>query len=154
MDWVTNNPGQALMTLGILLLVIEMLVMGFSTFLLTFFGLSAIVTGAAVYFGIIPSDLLTVVICSTIVAMIFAVVLWRPLKRFQNTKESATVKNDIIGLEFTLASTISHTESGSHRLSGVNWVVKSQHTISAGTDVIVEKTDVGTLWVVAKTQPE
>lgn len=150
MDWFTDNPGQALITLGILLLIIEIVVMGFSTFLLTFFGLSAIVSGIAVYWGILANDLLTIVISNTLLAALFAAVLWKPLKNLQNNKTATATKSDLEGLEFTLNSPVSKNQTSHHRLSGVEWVIKSSSPIEAGEQVIVEKAEVGTLWVKAK----
>lgn len=150
MDWLANNPGQALITLGITLLIIEVVIMGFSTFLLTFFGLSAIVSGIAVYFGLLSNDLLTIVISNTVLAALFATLLWKPLKNLQNTNVSDNTKSDLEGLEFTLTSDLSQTSSSNHRLSGVDWQVKSHTEIASGEQVIVEKAEVGTLWVTKK----
>ena len=45
MEFITNNAGESLITLGLVLLIIEVVLLGFSTFILTFVGLAAVVTG-------------------------------------------------------------------------------------------------------------
>lgn len=149
MDWLIDNPGQGLITLGFILLIIEMLVLGFSTFVLTFVGLSAIVSGIAISIGLIPGDLFSILISNALLASVFAALLWKPLKRFQNKQDTHVVKNDLIGIEFQLAEDIGGPVTSKQRMSGVDWAVKSEQSISSGTMVVVEKTDVGTLWVKA-----
>jgi membrane-bound ClpP family serine protease len=46
MDFFTNNLAQSLFVVGLILLVVEVTVLGFSTFVLFFVGLAAMVTGA------------------------------------------------------------------------------------------------------------
>lgn len=150
MDWITNTPGQALMAFGIILLTIEVVIMGFSTFILTFLGLSAIITGTGVHFNILPSDTLSILISNALLASLFAVLLWKPLKNFQNKEPQTTIKNDLIGLEFVLTQDINNLASGMYRFSGIDWTIKSHETIATGELVVVEKADVGTLWVVKK----
>lgn len=147
MEWFTEHPSQSLLTLGIVLLIIEVVVMGFSTFILTFVGLSLIVTGGAVYLSILPSDIMTIVIANAVLSSLFALLLWKPLKQFQNKEDTNVVKNDLIGLTFVLESDIDVAVAATHRLSGVDWAVKSADPIASGTAVIVEKAEVGVLWV-------
>ncbi len=147
MDFFINNPGQGLITLGIVLLIVEMAIMGFSTFVLTFVGLSAIVTGVLVYLGVLPSDLLTIVISNAVLASIFAILLWKPLKEFQNRKDTHTINNDLIGMDFVISEAISPAKTTTHRLSGVEWTIKSHVDIDANESVMVEKAEVGILWV-------
>ncbi|MFT5811071.1 MAG: hypothetical protein ACI9KM_001835, partial [Rubritalea sp.] len=45
MDWLSNNLAQSLIIAGLALLVIEVVVLGFSTFVLFFVGLAAVITG-------------------------------------------------------------------------------------------------------------
>lgn len=149
MDWIIENPGQSLVTIGIVLLIVEMLLLGFSTFILTFVGLSTIVTGIAIAIGLLPSDLLTILVSNAVLASVFALLLWKPLKQFQNRQDTHAVKNDLIGLEFVLPDSIGPSTSCKHRLSGVEWQVKSATEISAETSVTIVKTDVGVLWVEA-----
>ena len=147
MEWFLNNPSQSLITMGIVLLIIEVVVMGFSTFILTFIGLSLVITGTGVYLGMLSGDLMTIVISNAIVASVVAIVLWKPLKRFQNKVDTTPVSNDLVGITFTLAQDIDASTAGKHRLSGVEWQVKSHSAITAGSNVIVDKAEVGVLWV-------
>lgn len=147
MDFITNSPGESLITLGIVLLIIEVAVMGFATFVLTFLGLSAVVTGVLVYLGVLPSDLLTIVISNAVVASIFAAILWKPLKKFQNRQDTHTINNDLIGMDFVLTQAIGPSKTTTHRLSGIEWTIKSHVDIQANTQVAVEKAEVGILWI-------
>lgn len=150
MEFFNSSPGESLITLGIVLLIIEMAIMGFSTFLLTFLGLSAIVSGILVYIGVLPADMLSIVISNAVLASIFAILLWKPLKEFQNRKDTHTIDNDLIGLDFVLSDAVGPSQSATQRLSGVDWMVKSHSEISANQSVVVEKAEVGILWVKLK----
>lgn len=147
MDLITNNLGESLITFGIVLLIIEITVLGFSTFVLTFLGLAAIVTGILVYMGVLPTGMLTIVISNALFASIFAALLWKPLKEFQNRKDTHTIDNDLIGLDFVLAEAISPSKTTTHRLSGIEWTIKAHSDIEANQSVVVEKAEVGILWV-------
>ena len=147
MDLITNNLGESLITFGIVLLIIEIVVLGFSTFVLTFLGLAAIVTGILVYMGVLPTGMLTIVISNALFASIFAALLWKPLKEFQNRKDTHTIDNDLIGLDFVLSEAISPSKSTTHRLSGIEWTIKAHGDIEANQSVVVEKAEVGILWV-------
>lgn len=149
MNWLIENPAQSLITLGIVLLIIEVVVMGFSTFILTFVGLSAIISGALIYFGVLPETLFSILISNAVLSSLLAALLWKPLKQFQNNESKQTVKNDLIGIEFVVTADIDANTPSQHRLSGVDWQVKSLEPISAGSSVVVEKADVGVLWVKA-----
>ena len=51
MDWVTANMAESLIIVGLLLLAIEIAVLGFSTFVLFFVGLAAVLTGGHFTWG-------------------------------------------------------------------------------------------------------
>ncbi len=147
MEFVTNNAGELLITLGLVLLIIEAALLGFSTFILTFVGLATVVTGILVYAGSLPVQLMPILLTTAICTTVFALILWKPLKRFQNRQDTHNVKNDFIGMEFVITEGIDAGTSTTHKMSGVQWQVRSNATIPAGASVAVTATEVGILWV-------
>jgi|TARA_B110000238_G_C16102263_1_gene428709 membrane protein implicated in regulation of membrane protease activity len=55
MDWAFNNLAESLFILGIFLLVIEVAVLGFSTFVLFFVGCGAVITAGLLYVDTTPA---------------------------------------------------------------------------------------------------
>ena len=49
MNWISNNLSESLIMAGLALLVIEVVILGFSTFVLFFVGLAALIAGEAKY---------------------------------------------------------------------------------------------------------
>jgi len=146
---ITNNIGESLVTIGILLLIIEVVVLGFSTFILTFVGLASLITGLLVFIGLITEQLMPIVLSITVFTTLFALTLWKPLKQFQNRQDRHTVKNDFIGVTFLLTADISEISTATHKLSGIEWQVKAKQSIPSGVQVRVVEAEVGTLWVEA-----
>ncbi len=58
MDWVSNNLAESLIIVGLALLVVEVVVLGFSTFVLFFVGLAAVITGGLMRIGFLPDSML------------------------------------------------------------------------------------------------
>ena len=147
MELIANNAGESLVTFGLVLLIVEVVMLGFSTFILTFIGLALVVAGGLVLGGMLPVQLMPIVLTTAILTTVFALILWKPLKRFQNRQDTQKVKNDFIGMEFVLDKEIDATSSTTHKLSGIDWQVKAKQTIPAGTKVVVTDTEVGELWI-------
>ena len=137
MEFVTNNAGELLITLGLVLLIIEAALLGFSTFILTFVGLATVVTGILVYAGSLPVQLMPILLTTAICTTVFALILWKPLKRFQNRQDTHNVKNDFIGMEFVITEGIdagtSTTQSASESLPMLNRVM------SFPTSIIIDR---------------
>jgi len=148
--WLTSNLATVLIVTGLALLAIEVAVLGFSVFILFFFGLACIVTGLLTAVGILPGTLAASFGSIAVFSLAFAFALWKPLKKMQNSGITHEVKSDFIGHSFVLASDISATLPGSHRMSGVDWQVQSAAPLPAGTLVHVIKVEVGMLTVAAK----
>ncbi len=147
MAWLTDNLAVLLVIVGIALLAIEVGVFGFSVFLLFFIGLACIVTGIMMLF-IIPQTLTWGLVMVAILSLTFAIVLWKPLRKIQNSSESqAAVKSDLVGHSFVLERDIPAGGHGKHRMSGVEWKVRSDEPLKAGTQVQVVKVDVGELTI-------
>ena len=151
MEWLASNLTYVLIFLGLALLVIEVAVLGFSVMVLFFIGLGCLITGILILVGVMPSTLVSALTGVAILSVLSAVVLWKPLKKMQDEVEKTDVKGDLVGYSFVLESDISPREHGSHKYSGIEWKVKSDTPIAAGTEVEVVRTDVGEFRVAAKT---
>jgi len=150
MDFITQNLPQTLMVLGIVALIIEVAVLGLSTFILLFFGLSLFLTGLLMSFGILPDSLTTALWSNTVVTAGLAVVLWKPLKQIQNRVDKKQVNSDFAELTFVLTSDVTEQGLTTHQYSGISWKLKSAQPIIAGTEVLVTKKEVGVMWVTPK----
>ncbi len=149
MGWLTDNLATLLIIIGIALLAIEVAVFGFSVFLLFFIGLACIVTG--VMMGLlIPQTLTWGFGMVAVLSLTFAIVLWKPLRKMQNSGSQSEVKGDFIGHSFVLERDLAVDGRGKHRMSGVDWKIRSDVPLTAGTHVQVVKVEVGELTIAAK----
>jgi inner membrane protein len=119
-------------------------------FVLFFVGLASIVTGLLMAVGVLPSTMIVAFAAVAVLSGVFAFTLWQPLKGMQGSGIAQSVQGDFVGQTFVLASNVSPFLHSSHRLSGVNWKVRAEEIITAGTMVEVTKVDVGELTVRAK----
>lgn len=149
MTWLTDNIIALLIIVGIVLLAIEVGVLGFSVFLLFFVGLACIGTGLLMALGL-PQTLSFAFGSVAVFSLVFAVALWKPLKKMQNNGIAKDVKGDFIGHSFVLEKDLAVNGHGKHRHSGVDWKVRSDVPLKAGTLVEVTKVEVGELTVAAK----
>jgi len=149
MDFFTNNLAQSLFVVGLILLVVEVTVLGFSTFVFFFVGLAAMVTGALLYLGILPDSVLSAMFSMGILTLLAALLLWKPLKRMQSKVSSKKIKSDFIDHRFILKEAVSPTQSPKHHYSGVEWALISEEPIEAGTKVEVTEAEVGKLHIKA-----
>lgn len=149
MEWLASNFASLLIFLGIVLLVIEVGLLGFAVFILFFVGLACIVTGALIMLGWLPDTLVAAFGSIAAFSVLFAVALWKPLKRIQDSADSHQVKGDFIGHRFRLEQDVSSQRYGSCRLSGIEWQVRSDMPLSAGSEVEIVRVEVGLLTVAA-----
>lgn len=147
--WLTSNFATILIVIGLALLAIEVAVLGFSVFILFFIGLACIITGLLTAIGVLPGTLVAGFGSIAVFSLVFAFALWKPLKRMQDSGISHEVKGDFIGHSFVLEHDVSATEFSRHRLSGIEWKVKSVQPLKAGTRVEVVQVEVGELSVAA-----
>jgi membrane protein implicated in regulation of membrane protease activity len=148
--WLTDNIVALLVIIGIALLAIEMGVFGFSVFLLFFVGLACLITGLFIAIGILPATMTFAIGSVAVFSLAFAIALWKPLKKMQNSGISHEVKGDFIGHSFILERDLAAGARGKHRMSGVDWKVRSDLPLQAGTQVQVVKVEVGELTVAPK----
>jgi membrane protein implicated in regulation of membrane protease activity len=143
MDWAINNMAETLLILGILLLVIEVAVLGFSTFVLFFVGVAALLTAALLFLGIIPDTLLAAMLTTGILTAISAVVLWKPLKNMQSKVDTTKAEGDLVGHSFVLVEDVGPQVSPDYHYSGIEWKLIATKTLPAGTKVEVVEAEVG-----------
>ncbi len=133
-QYLLDNHDQTFYLIGGVSLVIELAVLGLGGPLL-FFGLAAFITGALSGLGVVSgweSEIFTAGACTAILA----VVLWKPLKNFQNAGGGPDTSSDMIGLKVPVASDINRN-SGKIRYSGVNW--NARLSSDAGVETIAAK---------------
>ncbi|HEY7867335.1 MAG TPA: NfeD family protein [Psychromonas sp.] len=147
MGYFLTHLAQSFIVLGLILLAIEVLVLGFSTFVLFFIGIGAIATGALMALGVIPETFLNSLLVTAVISTAVALISWKPMKNMQNKVESKHVKNDMIGHQFILAEDLLIGKTVTHRYSGINWQVKAKEQLSAGTEVKIIAVEVGLLTV-------
>lgn len=143
MEWALNNLPETLLIIGIALLVIEVAVLGFSTFVLFFVGCAALLTGILLFFGFLPETMLSALLSVGIITAISAALLWKPLKAMQSNVDTHKAKGDLVGHRFVLAQDIKPGEMPEYKYSGITWCLISEEHLAAGTKVQVTEAEVG-----------
>ncbi len=118
MEYFLENPDHLWYLIAGISFIIELSIMGLSGPLL-FFAMASLVTGILVSLGFIDGWQNEVLSVGLFTALI-AVILWKPLKAFQNSKDKTDNSSDMIGLVVPASSEIS-VSSGTIRYSGINW---------------------------------
>ncbi|MFQ3248350.1 MAG: hypothetical protein ACI9O6_000152 [Glaciecola sp.] len=154
MEWFANNLIETILIIGVVLLIIEIVVLGFSTFFLFFAGLAAIATAAIMWVGIIPETVSWALISTAVFTAVLAALLWRRLYSLQNSVDHKRADSDLIGHTFILSENVEAAlplkEKPLYQYSGVNWYLDALEDIAKGTRVEVVQADVGTLLIKAK----
>ncbi|UXH99917.1 NfeD family protein [Photobacterium sp. TY1-4] len=149
MEFITEHLPQVLMILGVLALITEVAVLGMSTFILLFLGLSLLITGILMNVAVLDSTLTTALWSNTLLTAALAIVLWKPLKQMQDSKGAKEIQSDFAELTFTLESDVDDRGLTQYAYSGISWKLKSRQPLAAGTQVKVVKKEVGVMWVEA-----
>lgn len=147
MEYILSHLPQSLIVLGLILLAIEVIVLGFSTFVLFFMGIGSIATGALMSFGLFEATILNSLLSIAIISTLVAIFSWKPMKNMQNKVEVTQVDNGMIGHQFTITETLNIGQTITHHYSGITWKVKSKEQINAGTEVEITEMQVGLLTV-------
>ena len=147
MQYILLHLPETLIVLGLILLVIEIMVLGFSTFVLFFIGIGSIVTGILMAIGLFPETLLNSLLATAIISTFIALVGWKPMKHIQNRVELKQIDNDMIGHQFVLTEELNIGQTVTHRYSGIDWQVKAKEPLPAGTEVKIIHMEVGLLTV-------
>jgi membrane protein implicated in regulation of membrane protease activity len=105
-------------TLAGLSFILELTLLGLGGPLL-FFAIASFITALLISAGLIAGWDIEIFVLGVLTALI-AVVLWKPLKKFQNSGGGADSSSDMIGRQVPASSEITAT-GGSIRYSGINW---------------------------------
>jgi len=143
MGWVLNNLAESLLILGIVLLAIEIVVLGFSSFVLFFVGCAAVATAGLLYVGIIPDTMLAAMFSTGLLTALSAFLLWKPLKGMQANVDTGKVKSDWVGHRIMLLEDVTPELTPKYHYSGIDWKLITTDNLVAGTRVEVIQVDVG-----------
>ncbi|NVJ61361.1 MAG: NfeD family protein [Gammaproteobacteria bacterium] len=141
-----------LLVIGIVLITLEVVVFGFSTIFLVFIGLACFTSAILMWANVIDESFIHSASSIAVFTFAYALLLWRPLGKLQSEQQDPNNQpNTMKGMQFRLAETVSATQTGVYRYSGIDWKVELAPevnvTLEAGTAVEVTKAEVGKLLV-------
>ena len=113
--------------------LIELTLLGLSGPLL-FFAIASFMTAILISIGLISGWEIEIFTLGVLTAFT-AFLLWKPLKRFQNSGDGSDNSSDMIGRQVPVSKTVSVSD-GSIRYSGIDW--NSRLADGAGVESIVE----------------
>lgn len=116
--YFSQHHDQLLYLIAGLSFIGELTLMGMSGPLL-FFAMGCFVTAVLINLGLISgweAEAFTIGISTAVITLM----LWKPLKRFQNSGGGADTSSDMIGKQVTTRSEVT-SSSGSIRYSGIDW---------------------------------
>jgi len=116
--YFSENHAQLFFLIAIVSLIIELTVMGMSGPLL-FFAIGTFITAILSSLGIITGWELELLSLALLTA-IAAIVLWKPLKNFQNRGDGKDNSSDMIGLTVPCVVEVTAVD-GAIKYSGINW---------------------------------
>ena len=118
LTYFSQHHDQLLYLVAGVSLITELTVIGLSGPLL-FFAIACFLTAILISLGLISGWEIEAFTIGILTAVI-TVMLWKPLKRFQNSGGGADTSSDMIGKQVTTASEITNS-GGSIRYSGIDW---------------------------------
>ena len=147
-DYFAQNNDQLLYAIAAISLLLELGVLGMSGPLL-FFAFSCLITGLLVSAGLVSGWEMEVLLVG-LLSVVSSLLLWKPLKNYQNAKEAPNHSSDMIGRQLPVTITIT-AEEGRVAYSGIEWqarlAVTSTTPITVGARAEVVAID-GSLLVV------
>ena len=147
-EYFNQHPEQFWYAAGFSLFILEALVFGFSSGVVLFSGIGALVTGGLIHLGILEPTLRAGISSFGISSALITMLLWIPFRRLQGkASEGKDQSSDLIGHQFRLEQNITRTTTGTTRYSGVDWVVEldpslSVKSVDAGSMVQVVSVEV------------
>ena len=118
MDYFAQHHDQLLYTIAAISLLLELSVLGMSGPLL-FFSLSCLLTGLLVSVGVVSGWEMEVLLVG-LFTFGSAFLLWKPFKKYQNSKEAPNTSSDMIGRRLLVKTAVSQ-DAGSVAYSGIEW---------------------------------
>jgi membrane protein implicated in regulation of membrane protease activity len=141
-----QNIESYLLALGLVLMIAELL-LGFSIILLFTLGVSLLITSGLVFLNVFEPSLLNLFIAVSVLDTLLMVLLWKPMKYLQRDKAPRSVKSDLVGNLIELTQDADPSHPSTVHYSGVTWTVKCSEPIVAGTKVVIEDVEVGSISV-------
>lgn len=138
---------QGFIILGIILITLEVLVLGLSTFVLLFAGLAMILSGGLMLLEVIETSWIWAFSSTAVFTLLFSLIFWKPLKAMQNKVEVSETKTEFSDKQFLLEQDVDIKGESQYQYSGIQWQLKSLEPINKGSLVKVDKMEVGVLWV-------
>jgi inner membrane protein len=144
-----DNHATLFLSAAFLMLVIELFVLGFAGPLL-FLSVGTALTALLIYLNVI-TGITTELFTASILASITALLLWKPLKNFQNNTIGKNTSSDMVGKSVVVVEALTKT-SGSIRYSGIDWqarLAQSSSLTEIAANELVTISDVeGTLIII------
>lgn len=154
MEWFANNLIETILIIGLVLLIVEVVVLGFGTFFLFFAGLAAVTTALIMWLGLIPETYLWSLASTSAFSIVFAVLLWKRLAHMQKNVDRKRADSDLIGHTFVLLedveASLPMSQKPNYQFSGISWHLNAHVDLTKGTLVEVIQADVGSLLIKAK----
>lgn len=147
-EYIYTHQAEFWIMLGFAMLVVEVS-LGLITGVLLFGGIGAIITGILMMTGILNETWEIGLASTAICAALTALVLWKPLKKMQNSDvPKKDNSSDLVGYEFVLQQDITLLSLGTIQYSGIEWKVEiykdaGVDEIKAATRVVVCSVEVG-----------
>ncbi len=113
--------------------IVELAILGLGGPLL-FFAIASFITGVLINLGVLSGWEMEIFALGVLTALT-TLLLWKPLKKFQNSGGGADTSSDIIGREVAASSDI-NVNMGTIRYSGIDW--SSRLDSNAGVESITK----------------
>jgi len=151
-EYINSHQAEFWILIGFTTLIIEVST-GLITGLLLFGGVGAIITGLLMLTGLLNETWQVGIASTAISSAIVALLLWKPLKKLQNTDvPEKDNSSDLVGYEFILQQDINLLSPGTTQYSGIEWKVEIDKDagvdeIKAASRVTVSSVEVGKFMV-------
>ena len=134
--------------------ILELSLLGLSGPLL-FFAIASLVTALLISVGLISGWEVEILVVG-VLTVVIALLLWKPLKKFQNSGGGADTSSDMIGREVKVSKDIT-AEEGAIRYSGIDWQARldasaNEAFLAAGEQCIIASVN-GNIMLVKETPP-
>ncbi|MEH6583319.1 MAG: NfeD family protein [Halioglobus sp.] len=132
-EYFSRHHDQFFYLLAGISFILELGLLGLAGPLL-FFAIASFVTGLLISVGVVSGWEMEIFVLGLLTAVI-ALLLWKPLKQFQNAGGGADTSSDMIGRQVSASSEIT-LGGGTIRYSGIDW--NSRLAEDAGVAPIME----------------